>query len=91
MYRLWRRRLRHRVSTGCGDPALRFAPYGHRFGGWLDAGPGTGRADHAAVESAVADYLDSAAVVGRRLGTRTGMLVGVAGAVVAVLAVWGLS
>ncbi|WP_306215699.1 hypothetical protein [Actinoplanes sp. RD1] len=87
----WRRRLRHRVSAGCGDPAALFAPYGHTFGGWLDAGAGPDRPDYAEVETAVAAYLDSAAAVGRRLGVRAGVAAGAAGALVAVLVVWGLS
>ncbi|WP_305789961.1 hypothetical protein [Symbioplanes lichenis] len=91
MFSSWRRRLRHRVSAGCGDPAARFAPYGHTFGEWLDTGAGSGRPDYAEVESAVAEYLGSAAKVGQRLGARTGVVLGVAGAAVTVLAVWGLS
>jgi hypothetical protein len=84
--------LRRRVVERCGDPGEVFAPYGHKFGRWLDARPDTPPDDELVeVQSAVAAYLDVAAREGRQWGTALGLAFGLAGALVAFLLVWAVS
>lgn len=86
MNELWRATLSERVALRCGDPQERFASYGHLFGEWID-----GRAGPPDVEDGIGEYLGAAARVGRARGTEIGVLLGLGGALLAVLAVWVLS
>ncbi|MFI1993649.1 hypothetical protein [Actinoplanes sp. NPDC020271] len=84
--------LRDRVAQRCGHPEDTFAPYQHKFGRWLDAGPEAPEDDELTeVRAAVAGYLAVAAREGRRWGTATGVVLGGLGAVLTFLTIRALS
>ncbi|MBM2622038.1 hypothetical protein JIG36_41700 [Actinoplanes sp. LDG1-06] len=89
---IWEEMLRRRVEERCGDPGEAFAPYGYRFGKWLDADPAT-RADRDVVQvrDAVAGYLGGAVREGRLVGTVVGVGLGTAGALIVFLLVWAVA
>lgn len=84
--------LRRRVAERCGDPGAVFAPYGHKFGRWLDADSGAAPdTEVAEVQSAVAGYLGVAARAGRLWGTAIGLMLGTAGGFVAFCLIWAVA
>ena len=88
MGRSWREALRQRVVRQCGEPDEQFARYGHTFGDWIDAAPGSGQPAFVEVEAGVAGYLGAAARTGRRWGTTAGLTLGGAAAVLSFVVGW---